>query len=52
MFTTALDLLGFALLLAFAYLVWAPLTLLVGGVGFLLISRQIVWSRIPREVSE
>ena len=36
--TTALDLLGVALLVAFAFFVWPPLTFLVLGVGFLVIS--------------
>lgn len=33
--TTALDLLGVALLVAFAFFVWEPLALLAAGVGCL-----------------
>lgn len=38
MLSTALDLLGVALLAAFAWFVWPPLLLLVLGVAALLIS--------------
>lgn len=36
--TTALDMLGVALIVAFAYFVWAPLALLVGGAAALVAS--------------
>lgn len=40
MLTTALDLCGALLLAAFAWFVWPPLVLLVGGVAALVISWQ------------
>jgi len=43
--TTALDLLGVALLVAFAFLVWAPLALLVAGMASFLASFVIVSGR-------
>jgi len=39
MLTTALDLLGVALLMAFAWFVWEPLPILVLAVALLLASR-------------
>ena len=41
MFTTLLDLLGVALLVAFAYVVCAPYALLVGGLACLLLSYRM-----------
>ena len=38
--TTALDLLGVILLVAFAFLVWAPLALLAAGIAALIASWQ------------
>ena len=43
--TTALDLLGVALLVAFAFFVWPPLALLVAGVGCLAASYAVVRGR-------
>lgn len=39
MLTTALDLLGVALIAAFAWFVWAPLPLLIAGLAILAASR-------------
>ena len=36
--TTALDVIGVALIVVFAYFVWAPLALLVGGAAALVAS--------------
>lgn len=41
MLTTLLDLLGLALIAAFAFFVWPPLTLAVVGVGVLAASWQL-----------
>lgn len=38
MFTTLLDILGAAMLVGFAYIVWPPAALLVAGAFLLLIS--------------
>ena len=43
--TTALDLLGVALLVAFAFFVWPPAALGVAGVGFLVGSWSITSGR-------
>ena len=43
--TTALDLLGVALLVAFAFFVWPPLALLVAGAGCLAASYAVVSGR-------
>lgn len=40
MVTTVLDVVGIVLIAAFAWFCWAPLTLLVVGVGALLASRK------------
>lgn len=46
--TTVLDLLGVAALAAFAWFVWEPLTLLVAGLAFLLISFRMSWRTAGR----
>ena len=40
MLTTLLDLLGTLAIVAFAWFVWPPLALLVGGLAALAVSRQ------------
>ena len=41
MFTTILDLLGIALLVSFAYILFAPAALAVGGLSCLVLSYRI-----------
>lgn len=46
MFTTLLDLAGVALLVSFAYVMFAPAALAVGGLACLLLSYRL--TRAPR----
>lgn len=45
MLTTLLDLLGIALIVAFAALVWWPAALLIAGIACLFVSWQL--TRVP-----
>ena len=46
--TTILDLLGALLMVAFAFIVWPPLALLIGGAVLLLASWRIEGGRVRR----
>lgn len=48
MLTTLLDLLGVALLVGFAYILFAPSALLVGGLACLVLSYRMTRTRRPR----
>ena len=45
MLSTALEVTGFLLLVAFAYVVWAPLALFVAGAG--LVAAGVAYDRKP-----